>query len=96
MKNHRGRSRLHANRGSAGCHWSIVEAIVEPRLDVLDKLNRVCIVIFIRQDSMFPVRLDHNPLLKWRPPSRTGNPVVSGIYGGYREELIVRADDRQQ
>ena len=95
MKDHHGRSRLDANRRRARWHGSIVEAILEPSVDVLDELIRVFVEIFIPQHAMLPVRLDHNPLPESLARSCTGNSLVSGIDGRHGEKLVVCADDRQ-
>src|SRR4030095_6261294 len=78
VKDHRGRSRLHANRRRTGWPRSITEAIPEPGVDVPDDLIQIYIEISIRHDPVLAVRLDHNPLQESRARSCTGSSGVGG------------------
>ena len=53
MKDHRGRLHVDAHRRRAGWPRSVLEAILEPGVDVLDELKQFWIGIFVH-DAGFP------------------------------------------
>src|SRR4029453_9497633 len=75
---------------------SVPEAILEPRVDVMDGLIEVYIGISIRHNPVLSFWFHNIPFRNCLRRSCTGNSGVGGIDGRYGEVLVVCADDGQQ